>query len=135
VKQQVNVLFFNRVVIIVRPPTIGDFMKRFIPGILCCVGLALALMSCTPRQVSNPEDRLKWNLAVLKNDYHSVGRNNSKWDKNAEDSLTQFARINAVPNDDLEVLRDLAGSSAASAIQSGCDDPMIKFLHCRYAGT
>jgi len=110
-------------------------MKRFSPSIYLCAGLALALLSCAPKHVANPQNRLKWNLSALTNDYHAVGRNNLKWDKDAEEALTQFARINAAPNDDLEVRRDLAGSLADSAVKAGCDDPMIKFLQCRYAET
>jgi hypothetical protein len=108
-------------------------MKWSIQKVFCCAGLVFALVSCSPRQVTNREDRLKWNLNALTNDYHSAGRNNLKWDKQAEEALTQFARINAAPNDDLEVRRDLAGISAENAVKAGCDDPMIKFLYCRYA--
>jgi hypothetical protein len=108
-------------------------MKTFFLILLGCVGLVLVLTACSRRQVSNQQSRLQWDLTVLTNNYHSAGPGNPKWDKDALDALEHFARIHAAPNDDLEIRSDLVGSSADSAVKSGCADPMIKYLQCQYA--
>jgi len=76
---------------------------------------------------------LKWNLATLQGDYESQGHRNPKWDKDAVEALKNFAGIRVQPEDNLETRADLVGYSAESAVNAGCDDPLIKYLYCRYA--
>lgn len=103
-------------------------LRLFVWGVML-----IALTSCTPKQGTSRDDLVKWNQATLKGDYDSSGRRNPKWDQDAEDALTQFAQIRTGPNDDLETHSDLVGLAAQSAVESGCNDPMIKYLYCRYA--
>jgi len=98
-----------------------------------CGTLLLALVSCTPRQGETRDERLKWNLGTLQGDYESHGHRNPKWDKDAGEALKKFAEIRVRPEDDPETRADLVGYSAESAVNAGCDDPLIKYLFCRYA--
>jgi hypothetical protein len=100
--------------------------------IFCMASLLLAV-SCSPPQPASREDILKWNTTTLKGSYDSAGRKNPKWDSDAEAALTQFARTRTASADELEVLWDLVGEAAASAVAAGCNDPMINYLYVRYA--
>jgi hypothetical protein len=110
-------------------------MKKLfrIPGWAGWGALLLTLASCTPRQSETREDRLKWNLATLQGDYESHGHRDPKWDKDAGEALKQFAGIRVRPEDDLETRADLVGYSTESAVNAGCNDPLVKYLYCRYA--
>ncbi len=94
---------------------------------------ALLLSSCSPRHPLTREDVLKWNLTSLTNSYNAVGRKNPKWDKDAIEALTEFARTKTASDDELEILSDLTGETAQNAKSAGCDDPMIQYLCVRYA--
>jgi hypothetical protein len=98
-----------------------------------CLVSPLLLVSCSPRQPATREDVLKWNLTTLQDGYASAGHKNPKWDKDAEEALTDFARSKTASDDESEVLFDLVGEAAGSATAAGCDDPMIRYLHARYA--
>jgi hypothetical protein len=109
-------------------------MKWFTSKVLlvCCSGLLLATWSCTPKR-ETPKDRLKWSQTRLTNDYHTVGLKNPKWDQDVQEALGQYAKLNTAPADEEAVVHDLIGGAAETAVEAGCNDPMIKYLHCRYA--
>lgn len=107
-------------------------IRKIGPGfcaIATCCGL---LVSCSPKPTATREDRLKWNLVALTNDYETVGHKNPKWDQDAREALTEFARSRTASDDEALVLFDLAGTAAGSAVSSGCDDPMVRYLSVRY---
>ena len=93
----------------------------------------LWLVSCSPRQPATREDVLKWNLSALTNSYDASGHKNSKWDTDALEAMTEFARTKTASDDELEVLLDLTGDAADNAVNAGCDDPMVRYLYVRYA--
>jgi hypothetical protein len=114
---------------------VTNFMEKLSQS-LCWAGcgvLLLALASCMPRQSETRDKRWKWNVATLQGDYESHGHRDPKWDKDAGEALKKFAEIRVRPEDDPETHADLVGDSAESAVNAGCDDPLIKYLHCRYA--
>jgi len=98
---------------------------------MVCLVSPLLLVSCSPRQPATREDVLKWNLTTLQGSYASSGHKNPKWDKDAEEALTDFARSRAASDDELDVLLDVVGEAAESATAAGCDDPMIAYLQAR----
>ena len=80
-----NLLFFAE--------TAGIFkfaMKRS-RGCLCILGLvaSLLLVSCSHKAPATRLDREKWDENALQDRYHAIGTQNSKWDKDAEDALSQ----------------------------------------------
>jgi hypothetical protein len=98
-------------------------------GLLSMLGLA----ACSHRQPATRADVLKWNLATLTNSYDASGHKNPKWDKDATEAMTEFARTKTASDDELEILFDLAGDAADDAVHAGCDDPMVRYLYVRYA--
>jgi len=111
--------------------------SRFVLGklevglfVLCAMGCLLG--SCSAKKPATREDRLKWNLTTLTNDYESAGHKNPKWDPDAREALTEFARVKIASDDEALVLSDLVGSAAESAVAAGCDDPMVEYLRARY---
>jgi hypothetical protein len=102
-------------------------------GAIFAMGLVLLLGSCSHEKPETQEDIQKWNSDTLKGSYDSFGQKNPKWDKDAQNALAEFARTRTAPDDESELLSDLVGESAASAVNAGCDDPMIRFLYVRYA--
>lgn len=91
--------------------------------LMVCAAAWLAA-SCSPTRPASREDRLKWNLASLTNDYASAGRKDPRWDAEAKEALTYFARSKTASDDEVQVLTDLAGGAAESAVAAGCDDPI-----------
>jgi hypothetical protein len=94
--------------------------------------LLLAAASCSHKQKSTEAERLKWNMDTLVGDYDRIGRRDPKWDETARQALTDFAKIRAGSDFELETRLYLIGGMAKDAVRSGCDDPMIQFLYCRY---
>ena len=101
-------------------------------GIFMFGALSFVLVSCSPKPPASREDRLKWNLTTLTNDYESAGHTNPKWDQDAKEALTDFARAKTASEDEALVLSDLVGGAAENAVSAGCDDPMLQYLSVRY---
>ena len=99
---------------------------------IVAMGLLLLLSACSREKPEMQQDIETWNSATLKGSYDSLGQRNPKWDKDAEDALVQFARTRTAPDDEAELLSDLVGESATSAVNAGCDDPVIRFLYVCY---
>lgn len=109
-------------------------MKQLGLGALC-LGLlvVLLLVSCSPRKPATREDVLKWNLTTLTNSYDTFGHKDPKWDKDAVEAMTEFARTKTASDDEMEILSALTGDAADNAVNAGCDDPMVRYLSARYA--
>jgi len=98
--------------------------------------VAAWVVSCTPKRTSaTREERLKWNSNTLTNDYQQFGHKNDKWNADAVEALTEFARIHGASDDEQLVLTDMAGDAAQSAVSEGCDDPMVQYMAVRYGST
>ena len=107
-------------------------MKQIIR--LSPLAAALLLVSCSPEsQTTAPDVRLKWNQATLKGDYERVGRKNAKWDQTAGEALAEFARVRSSYSSEQDEQLEYIGDLAAEAVQAGCDDPMVRYLYCRFA--
>lgn len=74
------------------------------------------------------QQRLAWNLKTLVEAYQSAGYTNPKWDPNAKQALTEFARSRSKLLDKNEPVDQIVSNNASAAIQSGCKDPMINYL-------
>ena len=75
---------------------------------------------------------LKWNLASTVDIYPVAGHANPAWDEQAKLALTAFARIrshSAEPNENAEALMS---SNCVAAVNAGCSDPLIQYLHLRF---
>lgn len=96
----------------------------FLAGFLLC--------SCSHRQTSKPGARLAWHNRTLVDAYNTVGNRNPKWDESARNALKQYAEIRA-DQGDIEMGAASVGYSVQDAMNAGCDDPLIRYLYCRFA--
>lgn len=117
--------------------------KNTFPCILS-VGLLLVLASCKPKSTGGsnqaasgervpPHGALEWSLSTSVGDYEKHGRKNVKWDRFAKEALTEYARITAGVKGDEQNRYEMVGHYAQRAVEAGCDDPLIKYVYCRYA--
>jgi hypothetical protein len=111
----------------------GVLFRKLGAGILLVGAASWLAVSCSPKPPVTREDRLKWNLATLTNNYQSVGHTNPKWDPDALEALREFARSKTASDDEARVLTDLAAGAAESAVSAGCDDPMVRYLYVRFS--
>lgn len=91
------------------------------------------LCSCSHEKPETRGDIQKWNQKTLKDSYDLIGQRNPRWNKDAEQALKYFAQTRTAFTDDKEVLFDLVGESATSAVNAGCNDPMIRYLYACYS--
>jgi len=78
------------------------------------------------------EARFKWNLATLAGDYDKNGTKDPKWDRPVREALTIFARARSYgPEQEAGFPKNLA-DAVNMAVDAGCNDPMVKYLHLRF---
>ena len=75
-------------------------------------------------------DWLAWNCRTLQGAYDEVGKKNARWDKPARKTLDLAARMFSREVDPEVTLSDIY-TSAKAAVDVGCDDPMLVYLHGR----
>src|SRR6266496_1076957 len=103
-------------------------MKKLLPFLIACL-----LVSCSHKQGSAGDERLKWNQATLLDAYEQFGRKNAKWDAKAREALSEFANVRSGKALEPELRAELVGDYAKEAVDRGCDDPLVRYLYCRFA--
>ena len=81
------------------------------------------------------EQRLAWNQTTLRDAYDKVGNKNAKWDDCARRALEGFARVRTLHSEESEAkseMRRTIATNCAQAVATGCNDPMIAYLHALY---
>lgn len=78
------------------------------------------------------QQRLAWNLKTLVGPYESAGFANPEWDASAKLALTEFARIRARATETDEPWQQIISTNCDLAVKTGCDDPMIAYLHTKF---
>jgi hypothetical protein len=84
-----------------------------------------------PTVEAQKKSRLQWNLNTLVKSYDKVGRHNSRWDKAATAALAAFANLRTTGHP-VDSLQNEIKQSTTIAVQKGCQDPLVKYLHARY---
>ncbi len=74
----------------------------------------------------------EWNVATLAGDYEKVGRRNPSWDKKVLETLSLFAQSRSRKGDAQQLSAGFE-KAVKEAIAAGCDDPLINYLHARFA--
>jgi len=109
-------------------------MKKIRAHWLILLSMAAGLLvSCSHKAPMTRSDREKWNRSMLNGIYETAGNRNPKWDKDAEDALTYYGECRTASDDEVKELSDMIGDSAESAVNEGCNDPMIRYLYVRYS--
>ena len=78
------------------------------------------------------EARAKWVSQTFLGDYDRVGRKDPKWDSAAREALTIMADIYLNPTNATPARTGKLSAVLQSAIDAGCDDPLIRYLHLRW---
>jgi len=78
------------------------------------------------------QDRLAWNLWTLGEAYETVGKKKVKWNASARRALDEFAHLRSSKGPPEQIRLQLIATNCAAAVASGCDDPLIMYLHTRY---
>ena len=98
------------------------------------VVVALSVLSCHVMPAATNEtdpEKLSFNLKTLVGAYEKVGRRNAKWDGDAKQCLTAFAKMRAVTNGTAGAFKPEMVTLLTRLAEKKCDDPMIRYLHVR----
>jgi hypothetical protein len=106
---------------------------------LFCIAACLALAACNKTNSLKkifPEaarqSQLDWNLKTTVGAYEKIGNTSPAWDEPATNALAAFAksRIRSFAADENWAV--IIRTNCIAAVQSGCDDPMIRYLYIRF---
>ncbi len=91
----------------------------------------LDLPTPSPQQQKVADAHLDWNMETLVGAYEKVGLKSPKWDSAARTALKHFAQVRAYgPN--VEGFPTQIRNYTSMAVNAGCNDPLIKYLHGRF---
>jgi peroxiredoxin len=77
--------------------------------------------------------RYAWNLKTLVEPYEKAGFANPAWDEPAKRALTAFASTRCALTPTNGSWSQIIATNCDLAVQAGCKDPMIEYLHIRYS--
>lgn len=86
------------------------------------------------RMEKRSRERLEWNRRTLQGEYDRVGKKDARWDKPAREALDLAARMFSEQLDPPVRSVDVH-APAQRAIDAGCDDALIRYLHIRTSGS
>ncbi len=102
--------------------------------------LCLAVTACDQQnrkqkeqiQQKAQQSRLEWHRQNLVGAYQTFGSRRAVWDTPAEEALELFAEIRCGSKPfTTEMVQTLKGL-AAKAVDAGCNDPLVTYVHARY---
>ena len=102
--------------------------RKVVALIIFLGGILYFAAGCSPKKPPTRADLQKWNQTTLLDVYKASANNNPKWDADATEALTQFARLRNAAYDERDLVSSLAGSAADAALQAGCPDPMVNYI-------
>ena len=82
------------------------------------------------RMGERARERLEWNRKTLEGGYERVGKKDPRWDKPAREALDLAARMFSEQYEPVVRPADVHAATK-KAVDAGCDDPMIRYLHAR----
>lgn len=105
-----------------------------------CIAACLIVVACNKTDsykklppAAARQARLDWNLKTLVDAYKTKGNTDPAWDEPAILALTEFARVRAKSLEPGEPWGEIIATNCAEAGRYHCDDPMIAYLHARFA--
>ena len=110
----------------------GAGLRGLAPDGLMLKAVALARSQPAKSEPSAANPALSWNLEALLGAYDKLGRKSPAWDPAAREALRLYAELQ-VPHATVSTeAGGRLGLSLYTAVQAGCDDPLIQFLHTLY---
>lgn len=94
--------------------------------------LVSALASCSSKQTSVGDERVKWNQSTTVGDYEKFGQKDARWDAPVKEALTRYGKIRSGDDFDQETKLYLIALAAEDAVKAGCKDPLVNFLYCNH---
>ncbi|QDV32437.1 hypothetical protein [Tautonia plasticadhaerens] len=82
------------------------------------------------RMEQRRREKLEWNRRTVLGAYDEVGRKDPRWDESAREAMDLASRMFGLQVDPVVTLADLR-RPARAALDAGCDDPMLAYLHTR----
>jgi hypothetical protein len=82
------------------------------------------------RQEQRRRDILAWNRRTLGGAYERVGKKDPRWDGPAREALDAAARHFSREIDPVTMHTEVH-SAAKKALEAGCDDPLVRYVHAR----
>jgi len=82
------------------------------------------------RMEKRRRERYEWHRRTLGEAYEKVGRKDAKWDRPAREAMELAARMFSGQVDPI-ISSDEVARAAKVAIDAGCDDPLVVYLHAR----
>ena len=107
-------------------------LTLFISAPAVAVGADRPIPQDAARMQKRFRERLEWNRRTLQEAYDRIGKKDPRWDKPAREALDLAARMFAQQFDPI-VLNTAVHVPARKAVEAGCDDPLILYLHARLA--
>src|SRR5262249_51564830 len=90
-----------------------------------------SLLPAAPAQ-ARVDRMLRFNRQTLAGAYDQVGKKSPEWDEHAHAAMELTALYFSNPTDPRAQAKDIR-AAAQKALDAGCDDPLILFLHARSA--
>jgi hypothetical protein len=78
-------------------------------------------------------ERLRWNQRTLADAYQKAGYADPKWNAAALRALVEFGRARTHLTESNEPWDIVIATNCADAVNTGCTDPMIAYLHIRFS--
>ncbi len=105
-----------------------------------CIAAGLIVVACNKTgsykklpPAAARQARLDWNLKTLVEAYKTKGHTDPAWDEPAILALTEFARVRSQSLEPGEPWGEIIATNCTEADRYHCDDPMIAYLHARFA--
>jgi hypothetical protein len=93
----------------------------------------IAIPACKPRaKIETKEQRLAWNLKTTTEAYDLAGHTNAIWDAPAKRALTEFAKLLSRQTEMIDS-QEIIATNVTAAMEAGCDDPLVDYLHVKFA--
>ncbi len=74
---------------------------------------------------------VRWQRESVLGIYEARGGKNRKWDKDVKEAISRWSELSQATTNEPALRRDLA-THLQNAVRAGCDDPLVKYLHCHY---
>jgi hypothetical protein len=109
----------------------GAGLRGLMPDGLMLKAVALAKAKPAKPAATATNSDFALNLASVLGSYEKAGRKKPAWDKPVKEALTLYAQQRGHSYDEMAEIHDRTSYSLYTAMEAGCDDPLVQFLYTR----